>query len=162
MAWQFYGFIEHYGIHGPLPRKRWLARKGERYKLTRKSPGPRPCSPAADAQAEAYARWLAARDGVAIPEGLAARIVTGSFESKHRTRKRKFSGGVREVPFTEERPRAVQFCPVVEPSRRSYYRGVGSEAVFGEAVVTVALPNWDFDPAEPAGETLSIALSEAA
>lgn len=88
MAWQFYGFMHPefnrhvHGIAGgkqvcgPLPKKRWVATPGDpnRYKVKGRTSKatmtarPRSSDSAMVHKAAEYARWLAARDGIALPD----------------------------------------------------------------------------------------------
>ncbi len=139
MAWQFFGTIEpgtatrgtpnvplrEVGkpLYGPFPRKRWVAVKGERYRLQYKTPKVRCYAPSADAQAEAYARWLAARDGVAIPADAVAHICMSSVPVPYR-----------KTP--EPRPFKVQFFAAVADRY--------GETKLGAELAAIDLPNWDF------------------
>ena len=87
MAWQFYGFMHpdfnrYVGIrgggqpHGPLPKKRWVATAGDpkRHKVKGRTSKAtmtarhRSSDSAMEDKAVQYARWLAARDGIALPD----------------------------------------------------------------------------------------------
>src|SRR4051812_1442252 len=87
MAWQFVGFMTHPEIHGPLPRKRWraLASCGVAYRMRRKhstkvTKARRGGKEAYEATAREYCRWLAARDGIALPSDFRETVV---WEGKH-------------------------------------------------------------------------------
>src|SRR5258708_4271179 len=85
MAWKVYGFMEGQDgnprfksrgatVYGPLPRKRWVRDiPHKRHKVKHKATnGSTRSTFDRDEQARKgieYARWLAARDGVALPDG---------------------------------------------------------------------------------------------
>lgn len=89
MAWKVYGFMEGQDgnprfksrgatVYGPLPRKRWIAMPGEKRPRAKKvTMGSTRGTFDRDEQARKgieYARWLASRDGIALPEGSACAI----------------------------------------------------------------------------------------
>jgi hypothetical protein len=84
MAWKVYGYMEgkegnprfphrDLPVYGPLPRKRWVRVKGERYKVKHKATNSAAKVGSAKEytaqRATLYAEWLAQRDGLTIPEG---------------------------------------------------------------------------------------------
>jgi hypothetical protein len=83
MAWKVYGFMEGQDgnprfksrgatVYGPLPRKRWVPTKGDKKRRIAVTNAFKVAPFDKDDQARKgieYARWLAARDGVALPDG---------------------------------------------------------------------------------------------
>lgn len=128
--WIVYGFMQA-DVQGPLPKKRWVKHPSDpkRHKLARRPTGPRPQGPSVEDQAERYARWLAARDGIAIPADTIARAQYAGVDvpdGKGRTRH-------------QSRPFMVQFCKAAPAAR-------WGERRVGDAMVTIELPNWDWVP----------------
>jgi hypothetical protein len=126
-------------VFGPHPRKAWVGPhvvKG--FKRRKAAAATRACVPASvSMQAETYARWLAARDGIVIPAGATrARAAVVPFTT-HRVR----SSG---RPVVEDRVLAVLF----------YIPGIG------EPAVRIELPNWDFDPRDPVEEIVDDAATD--
>lgn len=136
MAWQVYGFMHGYGegtkrspaVYGPLPRKRWVAAPGDRKHRVKRAKdslaGRANAKEYTSERADLYARWLAQRDGVTIPDRCCGVAVWSSV-------------GVPGKPRPEPRVRAVQFH-----ERRSEW----SSEVHGPALVTIAIPHWDWVP----------------
>jgi len=126
-------------VYGPHPRKLWVGpHRVKGYRPHKPTLGPRPSGPTVAYQAEVYARWLAARDSVAIPEDCVAKIITTELVSEHRVTP---SGR----PKREERVTSVAF----HKARESRH---GTIEHATESTVTIYLPNWDFDPREPVEE----------
>ncbi len=79
MAWKVIGAMPGHdaigrnspAIYGPLPCKVWVPVKGEKYKIRKRAASTaKPLSISSDNEkAVQYARWLAARDGIALPDG---------------------------------------------------------------------------------------------
>lgn len=80
MAWKVYGFMEGHGegtkrspyVYGPLPRKRWIKAPGDKKRRLAVTNGTKAALFTKEDQARKgieYARWLAARDGIALPAG---------------------------------------------------------------------------------------------
>jgi hypothetical protein len=143
MAWKVFGFMNGRdksgkipAIFGPLPCKRWID-AGE------KTPKVKAAKPAfgkgvfdkADQERKAveYARWLARRDGKALPEGSACAIwATVTIPNQ-----RKLENRVSAVMFHAKRENAVAYKAAYVASER------------------IDIPNWDFVPSEPVEEMVS-------
>lgn len=80
MAWKVYGFMEGHGdgtkhspyVYGPLPCKRWIKAPGDKKRRIAVTNGTKAAIWSRDDQARKgieYARWLAARDGITLPDG---------------------------------------------------------------------------------------------
>jgi len=103
-------------------------------------------------RAIAYARWLAARDGITIPPGLEPRAVWSGFYSAHLKTRRKFWSGVKECDVWCKRVRAVEFgrtLSVEIHDKRNRFKGYRDEWV---CEMTIPIPHWDFEPREPIEE----------
>lgn len=86
-----------------------------------------------------YARWLAARDGVTISEGLAERAEwSGITDASGKWRKR--------------------ICAVEFGTKFTERHGTGRKAYTSQGwrmAARIEIPNWDFDPAEPVEEIIT-------
>ena len=105
-------------------------------------------------QAIEYARWLAARDGVALPGRGEIRVDWSAVESKTRKHKRTgWDGVTREFPIMERRIRSVSWG-WEEP--RYFQRKDGRQGAWLHnefvAAVTIEIPNWDWQPDKPVEE----------
>jgi len=120
-------------VHGPMPRKVWIA-DGKRQRISRKpTNGLKSAESPLDyntRRAALYARWLAARDGVALPDDAIASV---AFDTLHVNGKR------------ERRAREVHFFENTS-TRWSSQRG--------KLIATIAIPHWDWTPAEPVEELI--------
>lgn len=164
MAWQFVGFMHPLDrdVAGPLPCKRWIRVRGEKYKMTYR---PRKYAPArgdgttekynAD-RAEFYARWLAARDGVKLPVGLKVRAVWSGFYSAYRKARRRSWAGVREVPVYCKRVCAVEWGreEARYATRKDGRRGAWTHNAW-VSEVRIEIPHWDFEHPPVEGLTVS-------
>lgn len=122
MAWKVIGAFS--GDVGPMPIKRWTGpsydkRHKMNYKPRRKIPKQRAGDRAEKeasykAKAIEYCRWLAKRDGIALPPGIGVTVWNGDYIS------------------------AVTF---LHPKLERLY-------------VTIRIPNFDWEPAEPAEEII--------
>jgi hypothetical protein len=156
--WKVYGFMEgkegnsrypnrDLPVYGPLPRKRWVPVKGERYrkvfKQTKAHQGnaPRSTKDYTAEKAAQYAAWLASRDGRVIPEGVASFVVWDSVMVPGKDK-------------PEQRVRAVEYAE----AKASYVHG---SWVRGPVQLTVAIPNWDWVPV-CANETLDLCTTREA
>ena len=155
MSWHFYDFMEPYGysrggeVHGPLPVKRWIksSKDPKQHKLKYKFHYSQRASESAESynerRAVAYARWLAQRDGVAIPDDADAQVVRSGFESAAKVHK------TRNAPVFCPRIRAVEFGR----SQKTYGDRSGRNSQF-TAALTIEIPHWDWEPREPVEELL--------
>lgn len=113
-------------VYGPLPCKRWIAAPGERKHRVKRGAkdslsGRATVKEYTAERAELYARWLAQRDGVTIPERCRGIAVWSPL---------KVAGTPRVC--------AVAF--------RALANGYSSTETAGPALVTIAIPNWDWVP----------------
>ena len=144
MAWHFYSFFEHHLTHGPLPEKRWIpAATDKRHKVRHSSKVSRAaCTESADRMNERhaieYARWLAGRDGISIPQDAAPRVDWSEV--------RELTGKSRK------RARAVEFGRDVT-ERTGHGRNAYTSHRW-DVAVRIEIPNWDFVPAEPVEEII--------
>jgi hypothetical protein len=117
-------------VYGPLPRKRWVPVKGERYKVKHKvTNGSAKVGSGKDytaAKAVQYAEWLARRDGVVIPENSEGVALWSSVPVPNKAK-------------PEPRVYAVNFY-----QKRSHWHR--KREGLGEALLTVTIPNWDWVP----------------
>lgn len=138
MTWQVYGVMHgrdadpkrHVAaIYGPLPRKRWVPSpidRKHRVKREKESLSGRATVKEYTAErAEIYARWLAQRDGLTVPDRCRGIAVWSSV-------------GVPGKPRPEPRVCAVVF--------RALANGYSSTETHGPALLTIAIPNWDWVP----------------
>lgn len=124
-------------VYGPLPVKRWVPQAGEKHHRVKHKPtnGAARVGSAKDytaSRAELYARWLAARDGVVIPENTEGLPVWGSVD-------------VPGKKAPEPRVIAVHFF-----SERSYW--ARQHEGRGPALARIAIPHWDWVPQAVAEE----------
>jgi hypothetical protein len=169
MAWQVYDFFhpggtsrEMLNLAGPLPRKRWIAdRKKYRvrhriipaYTDVRNADEKRRAD---EKTAEAYARWLAARDGIALPTGCKVRVEWSGVYSKFKTRNVHHWSGTKTQEAYLKRIRAVSWGKDHEVfnTRKDGRRGAWLYNEF-RAELTIEIPHWDFEPAPPIEEIIS-------
>jgi hypothetical protein len=86
-------------VYGPLPRKMWIPVAGEKYKVRKPPAAPRTSCDwrsVDERRAVEYARWLAARDRLELPDE--GRIT--AIWSKITTRAGKPSNRIRAITFT--------------------------------------------------------------
>lgn len=138
---------------GPHPVKVWQGpHRVKGYRRRKPVSATRACAPASvNMQAETYARWLAARDGISVPALCRVAVHMTTIESAHRTMMRNG----RAVPKVESRVMAVSFAEVSEADR--YGRVVDTGRV-----VHIELPNWSFDPRDPVEEVDTVETVAAA
>jgi hypothetical protein len=145
MTWHVYNaflpnaYIRGKGeLQGPMPCKRWVPVKGERYKVKHKvTNGSAKVGSAqeyTEQRACLYAEWLAQRDGLTIPEGCKAVPVWDFFYSATKTDKRGNEAMVRRV-------RAVHW----RKSNGHHANGREAQAT----LLIVDIPHWDWEPSEP-------------
>lgn len=137
MAWIVYGFMHGHGegtkrspiVYGPLPRKRWVAMPGERKHRVKRGgdalTGRASVKDYTAERADLYARWLAQRDGVTIPDRCKGLPVWSSVIVPDKAR-------------PEPRVCAVVF--------RALANGYSSTETAGPDPVTINIPNWDWVP----------------
>lgn len=143
MAWTFYDAFaggseycpkarKRVDIHGPFPCKRWIKSPTDpkRHKFTYRYRAPQGLGPRSsdrdmERKAVTYARWLAARDGVALPEGSATAVWATTAGGSDRITCVVFAGSFPRVridlpnwdwtpaPYTEEHD--VTDCPSIAP-----------------------------------------------
>lgn len=152
--WEFYGFMEprDWDTYGPLPRKRWIAKPGEKqYRLTYKAPKTvRPAESTAgynEQRAKLYAEWLAARDGIEIPLDLKCVVDWSGINSAYRKHKTKrWDGSPSETPAFQRRIQSVSWGRKQERfnTRKDGQRGAWTHNEF-VAEITIQIPNWDFE-----------------
>lgn len=160
MAWKVYGFMEG-GLagnnqFGPLPLKRWIRdiphkRHKVRHKVTPAHVKPAGLNDSTDERhAESYARWLAQRDGIDIAHGLTCRVEWSGIYSATKTRNVRHWNGTKAQAAYLKRVRAVAWGRKHERynERKDGKRGAWTHNEF-VAEVTIELPNWDWEPAEP-------------
>jgi hypothetical protein len=142
MAWHVYGAMHGRDarkgfpiIYGPLPIKRWVPSPTDRKHRVKRgakdsATGRASVKEYTAERAEPYARWLAQRDGVAVPDGCKGAPVWSSV-------------GVAGKLRPEPRVRAVEFRAL---------RAAWSSETVGPVLVTIAIPHWDWVPVMTEGE----------
>lgn len=148
MAWKVIGQMPGWdksgkmpAIYGPLPVKVWVKVAGEKkHRVSKaKASTSRGIFDKTDQGRKAveYARWLATRDGIVLPEGGGG---TPRFEPVmvpgRKSPELRVSAVVFSHPYKQERR---------GPLPRGYY--ARPEPTL--APVTIQIPNWDFVPREP-------------
>jgi hypothetical protein len=97
MAWKVYdampGSDGREAIYGPLPCKRWIPDvPHKKHKMSARPAGPKPGPLSTDDQkAVQYACWIAARDGIALPNGSVSVYWSGITTRAGKWSKRVFS-----------------------------------------------------------------------
>jgi hypothetical protein len=136
MAWQVYGAMHGRDarkgfpiVYGPLPCKRWEAAPSDRkYRVKRGATeslsGRASVKEYTAERAELYARWLAQRDGVAIPAGCKVAVCWSSVDVPGKAR-------------PEPRVYAVTWTKHDWSTRNGHT---------AELLLTIAIPHWDWVP----------------
>jgi hypothetical protein len=104
MAWQVYGAMDGQDgnsrfqsrmptIYGPLPVKRWVKSATDKrhklsYKFSFKRSGSEDANEYNSRRATEYARWLAKRDGISLPENRAVKVIRPPVTRTANTRRR--------------------------------------------------------------------------
>ncbi len=94
MAWQFYDYMEvkevntryhrDKPVYGPLPVKRWVPSPSDkRHRVSYKAPKAFTGNAKTGCRAVEYAQWLAARDGIVIPQDATPSVTYYTFPSLH-------------------------------------------------------------------------------
>jgi hypothetical protein len=174
MAWQVYNYMEpcDFDTCGPLPRKRWVKRPGEKYKMAYKAPRkvatllPGGADAYNKRNAIAYARWLAARDGITIPTTLKCRIEYSYVYSSFRKRKVRSWAGVSEQASGQRRgQRRIRSVSWGRDIERYFPRKDGRQGAWTHTEfvpeLTIAIPHWDFEH-PPIEETIEDDTAKAA
>jgi hypothetical protein len=141
MVWQVYGAMHGRDarkgfpvIYGPLPCKRWLPMPGERKHRVKRGgdsiTGRAGVKDYTAERADLYARWLAQRDGLTVPDACKGLPVWSSVI---------VPGKLRPEP---------RVCAVVFRALRTAW----SSETHGEALLTIAIPHWDWVPVMTEGE----------
>lgn len=167
MAWQVYDTFEGSWsrtstIYGPLPCKRWVP-DGKPYRLKHKiTPAYRDMRDAEQKRATderraiQYARWLAARDGKAIPALPVCRVQWDGIYSATETRTivSGYPKRPQAIAAYLKRIRAVEWGwdEKVYNTRKDGTRGAYLCTEF-RAEFTIEIPHWDWEPAAPIEET---------
>jgi hypothetical protein len=95
-----------------------------------------------------YAKWIAERDGIALPSGLKCQVQWSGFYSGSKTRKHTRWDGVEEArEVYQRRVQSVQWGREHEVynTLKTGRRGAWLYNEF-RAELTIDIPNWDFDP----------------
>lgn len=128
--WKVTGFMNgddgnaHKSVYGPLPVKHWVNVKGEKRHKVRHRPSngfarSGSAKEYTEQRAVLYAEWLAARDGLAVPEDCNGVAVWGVSDE-----------GSKRVRSVEWRKRA----------------NIWGRDTRGAALLTVNIPHWDWVP----------------
>jgi hypothetical protein len=137
MAWKVYGAMHGRDaqtgfpiVYGPLPRKRWVPAPGDRKHRVKRGAagsvtGRASVKEYTAERAEIYARWLAQRDGVAIPNDYDKVAAVWS------------SVGVPGKPRPEPRVCAVTWTKHEWSARDGHTT---------TELLRIAIPNWDWVP----------------
>jgi hypothetical protein len=87
---------------GPMPLKRWIA-DGKRHKLHYRAPKRPKVTPTTDSQFERkaadYARWLAKRDGIVLPNTYNVSVIWSGVNAKRSTGRTFWDKRIRAVKF---------------------------------------------------------------
>jgi len=157
--WQVYDTMHpQYGGYGPLPVKRWEREPkfklvGNRwikneYKLKYKTRIIHHSIETTDKYNERraieYAKWLAQRDGITIPDESVVQAEWTWFVSSYYKTRRRFWNGTREVKKSTKRIKAVQWG---HNEIRHYNRTDRHSSIYTQFVadLTIPIPHWDFE-----------------